>query len=174
MDKIDRTPLEPSVSLLAVDPGINGTGWALWDRTDHAAPTRVGILRKKHDHYHDAAYWIAVQLRLVIAHREVGNSIVVTCEMPEYQTGAARSMGWMRGDLQKLTFLVGAIGYMAREEVCKFEPVPVSQWKGQLPKDVVTDRIIRIVGAKKCEALGIKTHAWDATGIGLWRLGLMT
>lgn len=182
-------PLPPSSALLAIDPGINGTGWALWRSTGHVAPDEVGVLRKRFEgdgSFVPASNWLAEQLRVVINTRRKTCAVhhsrnclciaippmVVSCEFPEFQTGASRSMGWMKGDLQKLTYLVGTLGHMTYMTGCVFEAVPVSRWKGQLPKDIVTDRIIEKLGNKTCERLGIKTHAWDATGIGLWRLGV--
>jgi len=170
-DSIVRTPINLRFqSVLAIDPGINGTGYALWEKqpkgkTLRPVPSEVGVLRKRFDSYVTTANWIADQLE------GYGTAnLIVTCEFPEFQTSASRSMGWMRGDLQKLTYLVGVLGRTFRGG--SFEPVPVSQWKGQLPKDVVTRRIVQELGTADCERLGIKTHAWDAVGIGLWRLGV--
>lgn len=183
-------PIPPTTTLLAIDPGINGTGWALWrgNAKRPTAPDEVGVLRKRFESFDLASFWLTSELKKILRERRLicpvhltrtcgcvrDTSCIVVCEFPEFQTGAARSMGWMKGDLQKLTFLVGAIGQMAHDAGCQFEPVPVSHWKGQLPKDIVTDRIIRLIGGIKCSQLGIKTHAWDATGIGLWRRGLFT
>jgi len=91
---------------------------------------------------------------------------IVVCEFPEFQSGTARSMGWAKGDLQKLTFLVGYIA--GRNPSCQFVPVKPSTWKGQLPKSIVTDRIITRLGKEWAQTSGVKTHAWDAVGIGLW------
>jgi hypothetical protein len=194
-DYIERSPLyRKTTALLAVDPGINGTGWALWkslprDGKPTTAPDHVGVLQKRHGSYVETANWITDELYVVTGiarwmcavHRSCvcgcgpQPSIRVTCEFPEFQTSASRSMGWMRGDLQKLTYLVGCIGHMTYMLTTKntgsmFEPVPVSQWKGQLPKAVVESRIRDSLGATACNRLGIKTHAWDAVGIGLRRL----
>ena len=170
MDPIERTTLDNSTALLAIDPGLNGTGWAMWHPPRSPAPTAAGVLRKRFDNYVVTANWLADELQKVINRRKVG--MIVTCEFPEYQTGATRTMGWMRGDLQKLTYLVGVLSRMVHDQGAVFEPVPVSQWKGQLPKDIVIDRIQHALGARTCTKLGITTHAWDATGIGLWRLGV--
>jgi hypothetical protein len=149
------------------------------------APAATGVLRKRFNNYVATANWLADELQKITRNRALcavhrssacgcvaGTSLVVTCEFPEYQTGASRSMGWMRGDLQKLTYLVGVLSRMSHDQGAVFEPVPVSQWKGQLPKDIVIDRIQQALGTRACTKLGITTHAWDATGIGLWRLGV--
>jgi len=102
----------------------------------------------------------------------VGNPLgardLVVCEFPQYQESAGRSMGWRTGDLQRLTFLTGV--FAARLHPAEFYPVVPSQWKGQLPKSIVEDRIRTRLGAAVCRRLKIRTHAWDAVGIGLWAL----
>ena len=91
-------------------------------------------------------------------------------EYPSFFDTAAGTMVAKKGDLLKLTCLVGVMcGWMESKSV-KTSLVPVNQWKGQLPKQIVTERIIRYLGEKQC--LGIKSHAWDAVGIGLHALGI--
>lgn len=43
--------------------------------------------------------------------------------------------------------------------------VPIHEWKGQLPKDVVTRRIIQRLG--DAATADVNDHAWDAVGMGL-------
>jgi hypothetical protein len=52
-----------------------------------------------------------------------------------------------------------------------FRLVKPSQWKGQLPKTIVIDRLRRKLGRKQCDDLGIEKDAWDAVGIGMWAQG---
>lgn len=192
-DYIERTVVDRRyTAVLAVDPGVAGTGWALWPSIRRGsippvAPDAVGVLTPRGGTFVDKSDAIADELSVITGraryHCNLHRShfcgcakqpeILITCEMPEFQASATRSMGWARGDLQKLTYLVGAIGYMAHNATtnCVMEPVPVSQWKGQLSKAIVTDRILQALGAAACGRLNIKTHAWDAVGIGLWRLG---
>lgn len=200
-DYIDRTEVNRyDTAVLAIDPGINGTGWSMWQSVPPKmapslisnVPSEVGVLRKRFGSFVDAATWIADEVYAVTGrarwycpvHRQhwcgCGKQpqLIVTCEFPEFQTSAARSMGWMRGDLQKLTFLTGVLARAVTRHTnhdiqqATFEPVPVSQWKGQLPKDVVQRRIEKELGLPNTRNLDIKTHAWDAVGIGLWRLGV--
>lgn len=93
----------------------------------------------------------------------------LVCEFPEFQSGAGREMGWRKGDLQKLTFLIGSIYWATRPQVVFF-PVSPSKWKGQLPKSVVEHRVIESLGKETCARLKLRTHAWDAAGIGLWAI----
>lgn len=193
-DYIDRTPVDRMrTAVLAVDPGVAGTGWALWRSVKKGQqapnhPDEVGVLTPRGGTFVEKSNAIADELHVITGrarwlcavHRVYfcgcGKQphVLVACEFPEFQAAAHRMMGWKRGDLQKLTYLVGAVGYMAYGMTVSavLEPVPVSQWKGQLPKAVVTDRIREALGSAACGQLAIKTHAWDAVGIGLWRLGV--
>lgn len=96
----------------------------------------------------------------------------VFIEWPSFFGSAIGHAAAARGDLVKLTFGAGFVcGELHSIFGCKTEPILVNDWKGQLPKDEVTRRIRSIIGVKKCRNLGIKTHAWDAVGIGLYAKG---
>lgn len=150
-------------ALLAIDPGLAGTGWALWiEPAVEDAPNKVGVippfgprldLAERCEH-------------IVMALPYMAHDSIVVCEFPEFQGDTGRMMGWRKGDLQKLTFLVGYIA--GRLEQHRFVGVRPSIWKGQLPKSVVEDRITERLGKAWVTASGVKTHAWDAVGIGLW------
>jgi len=158
---MERTMAHHYRTLLAIDPGLSGTGWAVWyANTDH--PSAVGVIPASR--YDDLSIRCGT-ICSALPHHSSFDSIIV-CEFPEFQEGAQRSMGWRKGDLQKLTFLVGYIA--GRNAACRFVPVKPSAWKGQLPKTVVADRITDRLGQAWVEESGVKTHAWDAVGIGLW------
>jgi hypothetical protein len=136
-------------------------GWAYWVDDQDDAPTRVGVIPPAPGDVL-ALRCKAMMCRLPV----IDASGIIVCEFPEFQEGSARSMGWRKGDLQKLTFLVGYIAGFHRHHT--FVPVKPSTWKGQLPKSIVADRITTRLGQEWVEASGVKTHAWDAVGIGLW------
>lgn len=112
------------------------------------------------------ARWLASIIKSDSGFAEWVN-VTAVIEFPEFQAGAARQMGWKTGSLQRLTFLVGVMaGYLPED--WRIILVSPSGWKGQLPKDVVERRMTRHYGAAVCAALNVKTHAWDALGIGEW------
>lgn len=163
-------------SLLALDPGLQGTGYALWlsrSAREHKqrrwAPDRVGVLnvssRDKDMAWWDRAMLLAKQIAALRSSRQTR----IVCEFTEYQASAHRVMAWKTGDLQRLTFLSGVIYAVTRPN--PFLPVVTSGWKGQLSKAMVIERITNRFGRKTVSRLGIKTHAFDAVGIGLWALG---
>lgn len=171
--KAKRAGRQPHI-VIGVDPGLSGTGWALWTRDRvrrgfDAVPAACGIVTSSRR--------LAWRDKIAaIEHTFVSGIIDITrwgtttvfVEMPEWQGSAKSAMTWTTGDMQKLTYLVGYLDGCAQLWAEEFVPVPVSVWKGQLPKDVVQRRIEKIVGLDHCRALKIKSHAWDAVGIGLY------
>lgn len=145
-------------NLLAIDPGLSGTGWAFFEGKtlkDH------GVLTFRDNvEWDERARMYAASIRSLMIHFKGGRAY---CEYPAFFESAAGTMVAKTGDLLKLTFLVGLMAGMVYPN--PFILVPVHQWKGQLPKEVVNERIKKILGEKTCER--IKSHAWDAVGIGL-------
>ena len=63
---------------------------------------------------------------------------LVGIEYPAFFNSAGGTMVAKKGDLLKLTFLVGIIyTYVRRHQGIKVLLVPVNEWKGQLPKEIV-------------------------------------
>lgn len=156
---------------ISVDPGLSGTGVVYWR---NGQPTRAQVLlppqyvsrqevKPGEDDLVARARWLASMIVMSAGFERY----TLIIEFPSFQTGAGREMGWKTGSLQKLTFLVGVmVGYLPSNwRVILIEP---SGWKGQLPKEVVTRRMIAKYGKALCNKLEIKTHAWDAMGIGEW------
>jgi len=157
-------------SLLSVDPGLTGTGWALWYKP-FKQPCAIGVLKAGKGEWWERAQQIADGLVALCDQRTK-----TVAEFTEYHAAATSNMGWRTGDLQRLTFLCGAIA--GRLYPREFIPVTTSGWKGQLPKAVAARRVQEIIGRKACRTLGLPdiqrrsdTHCWDAVGIGLWALG---
>lgn len=164
-------------SLLSLDPGLTGTGYAFWSKP-FKAPNEIGVLKASKGEWWDRAHDIAMQIEEMCSEREhhKAHGTKVVAEFTEYHAAATSNMGWRTGDLQRLTFLCGVIAGHVHPRV--FIPVTTSGWKGQLPKHVAAQRVEKILGRNVCRELGLPkierrsdTHAWDAVGIGLWALG---
>lgn len=152
--------------VFSIDPGLSGTGWAYWL---DGVLLEVGIV-------HDKAKDDVLAARCAgIAEQFIGYigpmrspDVDVFIEMPQAMANA-KGIAAQAGAVYKLTFLVG---YLARAVYpCEVTVVQPIEWKGQLPKDVVQRRVERILGVKTCRALNIRSHVWDAVGIGLWAHG---
>jgi Holliday junction resolvasome RuvABC endonuclease subunit len=153
--------------LMTIDPGLQGTGVVVWHRTK-PIPVKVWVLtsprRDMQLPWWDRALNLTADIASIAAEWRV---TLVAIEMTEYMAAAHRVMAWKTGDLQRLTFTIGAISATVDANVQLYR---TSEWKGQLPKKIVVDRCTARLGKARCERLGIKTHAWDAVGIGLFHL----
>lgn len=154
----------------SVDPGLGGTGWAEW--RGKKAPTRVGVIAANRRHEdelaarcEDIAYALSEEIKWGGG---LYTQVHVILELPQHMT-SLKGIAAQAGAVYKLAFLVG---YLAKAVYpCTVHVVTPGEWKGQLPKDVVQRRITKHLGEETCRALNIRTHAWDAVGIGLWTSG---
>lgn len=154
--------------LLSIDPGLSGTGVVYWHV---GVPKRAGVIHPRryesvNDELAERALSIADQ---VLDFPYKWEQLVVVIEFPEYQEGLKGRTARSKGDLDKLSFLVGVIvGQFPRGT--RIALPHVRDWKGQLPKDVVQRRMLKHYGKWHIDRLGVKSHAWDALGIGHWAL----
>lgn len=157
------------MKLFAIDPGIESTGWARWDRPrERLTPDDVGMIKGTGtEDWHKRALNNADTLKEIFD--ELYGYHNVHCEMPIFFASAGGHAAAQTGSLQKLCFQVGAYGRVASARGFNFTPVLVRDWKGQLPKEVVNSRIKRILGPSVCSAF--EEDIWDAVGIGLWAQG---
>jgi Holliday junction resolvasome RuvABC endonuclease subunit len=149
--------------ILTVDPGLNGTGWAVWDYNDMRF-IDAGIIKPwKNLSWQDEGQYI---LRHLLDLREQYDIPSLYIEYPAFFGSAGGQVTAASGALVKLSWLVGLIcgGFHSSTKVFL---TPVNEWKGQLPKSVVSQRIIAIDSQFK----KYKSHAHDAIGIGLYVRG---
>ena len=159
--------------ILSIDPGLGGTGFALWL---DGKLQKVGIIkpRSTDSDYYDRGMSIAEGYNNLLVEIEpkrsdVENLNVVYIEYPAFFGGAGGTMVAARGDLVKLSWIAGTICGLSIARNWIPIMVNVHDWKGQLPKDVVISRI-----KDKYPEVGvfdIQSHAWDAVGIGLYAQG---
>lgn len=163
--------------LLAIDPGLNSLGYALWTKLDMSPtttsiPSTVGLVKFRRDvRLPNRSRYLASELDRILGDRLLhylpgtgGEKIDIVCEFPAWH---GSQMGWAAGDLQKLVFLVGVLaGYFHRSG---FTEVTPAGWKGQLPKHVVIRRLQKKFGPGATREW--EKDMWDAVGIGLWHLG---
>ena len=160
-------PIE--LPMLSIDPGLGGTGWAYWESRKH--PTSVGIVRDtaRDDLLTERCYELCGKLWKAIPQHDIPTVII---EMPQHMTNRA-GIAAQAGSVYKLAFLVGTISLYWRMGTSRatVHAIQPGEWKGQLPKDVVKRRIEQRLGRATCRRLNIRSHAYDAVGIGLWALG---
>jgi len=167
---------DPLKYLISIDPGLSGTGVVHWiDRQPIFAQVMKPVMRDVREQLKGGESDLIPRARDIAQNFLLaadGFNLVdttVVIEFPEYQASAERAMGWKTGSLQRLTMFIGVlIGMMPNR--WRIILVTPSGWKGQLPKDVVQRRMTNKYGAVKMIGLKVKTHAWDAVGIGHWAL----
>lgn len=163
-----RTGIPVGFPLLSIDPGLGGTGWAYWG--DRSAPAVVGIVRDtaRDDLLSVRCHELCDKLWTAIPSRRF-RSIVI--ELPQHMASAA-GIAAQAGAVYKLAFLVGAMSlFFTISTYGTVYVVNPADWKGQLPKNIVQQRIQARLGMRVCQRLNIRSHAWDAVGIGLWAVG---
>lgn len=150
---------------ISIDPGLDA-GFALWDEATWAqcvAPVRADLWRGRGPAWQARAHSVANRFEAEIC---AGGCVGAYCEFPTFYDNPGGHMVAKRGDLGKLYYVIGALGQVAERLDVPFELISVPEWKGQLPKAVVNNRIVQRIGA-----LDIKSHSWDAVGIGLYAKG---
>jgi hypothetical protein len=97
----------------------------------------------------------------------------VAIEYAEFRSGSVVGhAAAARGNLTDLCMAAGYhLGAFGIQMVC-CDLIPVSEWKGQLKKEMTTDRIHRVLGKVAADGTYIESHAADAVGIGLHALGV--
>jgi hypothetical protein len=156
--------------LLAVDPGLRGCGVALFDQ---GRLVRCAYVRGSRD-ARDAAAWAEMAAEVYVWGGADATRVV--SEFPKVYT-----VGKSKGDpedLLQLAAVVGAISAHWGTEGINLEVVRPYEWKRQVPKDVMTERIKAKLDPQELAQAGAgmpaksyQHNCWDAIGIGLNALG---
>jgi Holliday junction resolvasome RuvABC endonuclease subunit len=166
---------------LSVDPGLNGTGWAIWDDGQNIrkeltkTPWRLvdhGAFTPRGDSIQERVALVCSHIRNILLSRVLVEGVrecTVAVEHPQYFAGAGATNA--SGALVTLAMTVGAV-LAATSTLANTHPllVPLS-WKGNLPKEICCKRIIERVRRDpayyKWKPNTNTTHEIDAIGIGL-------
>lgn len=168
---------------IAVDPGISGTGVAIFQIKPQLVkpigafnvyPSALPIQEKhKITWMHNASSCFSHFKTEVSSWMEkkglyLGIIEVVWCEVPTVFDSAISLAAAKTDSITKMAFFCGLIAAHTWSRLGgTFCPVEVLEWKGQLPKKIVADRIEKIIGPHP-----YKSHAIDAIGIGLHKMGV--
>jgi len=166
---------------ISIDPGLEGTGLAIWssygtenDWRTMEPPTKVmNDIRSMHYTWEYRLIDICKQIDFEYAKICARGAVTHTyIEWPHYRTDPVGQTATARGDIYKLSALIGAIMQVASGKYdSMIGLIPVLDWKGQLPKPVVAKRCMELIDYKRHEKLAITSHGWDAVGIGLYAKG---
>jgi hypothetical protein len=168
--KHDLLPVNPTQLMVTIDPGLNGTGVAVWN-AERLVMSAVLSLRHKIASHENWLHRISILDRGVEDYlRPLTSQMKLwVVEFPELHGGIAGEASLRRGDLFKLAALCGRLTRTAHTLGASVEFVHPTAWKGQLPKRVVIQRIRKFMGANAPPQL--RDHESDAIGLGLWMQG---
>lgn len=178
--------------VIAIDPGLGGTGVALFWQVDERPPEllrTVCINAQRGPGYLYKAQSICAQFRrlLEIRHREFallvdrGSSVVTIIEEPVLWSGSAKShASSASGNLHKLSVLIGFLaGELFNLNFPAIMTIQAKSWKGQLSKAATTLRVQKRFTEGACtRASSVSSpteneHIVDAIGIGLHHFGIL-
>jgi hypothetical protein len=161
-------------NILSIDPGLQSMGYAYFKPGD-PHPHTVGLITNGYnvtdDNWPERVTAQVMNLWHDLSFIHNVECLSVYSEMPEFFNSVGGRAAVGSNHLQRLVFLVGAMHNQFQSHGVPFTLVPVRRWKGQLPKEVVEQRIIKLLGKDGC--VDFKKDIWDAVGIGLWVQGLL-
>jgi len=144
---------------IVIDPGSGGSGYSIWDMNWNLL-SYGNVFPKEKEIWEIKVYEVAEELKRIAQKWRCNEGHI---EYPAFfmthNSGGVASSG----ALVKLAFFTGV--------VCGTMPflvkiLKVSEWKGNLPKKVVINRIKKILPT--CKA---KSHSWDSIGMALYLSG---
>lgn len=161
--------MRTSNRILAVDPGVMGTGWAVVEEGEKLILRSSGTITptRKDAPWLERLQFVSWSFDAVMVSIPV-DSVVI--ESPAFHSGVAGLAVAATGSLTKLAMLTGSLIAKVQARDLPLVLATPSQWKGQLPKDVTWKRCKKILDYYGNVAR-TTSHARDAVGIGLWALG---
>ncbi len=165
--------------LVAIDTGTVALGVALFDDSP-GQRERLGpplwaevFTARKADDWMPRLAWLHGQVEaLVDRFVDLGwNPRRYALEWPEFRASAVGIAAAATSSLGQLAAACGWHSCAAVERYAEPVLVPVSKWKGSLPKKVVTARITGAIGLTDQDGTIIQSHAIDAVGVGLFAKG---
>ena len=163
--EITKKHLPLTNDFMAIDPGVGGTGIAVFGPTQ-IKPSNTYVLDSGFDNYYSRVDDICNAFNeLIVQYKHIETVII---EKPQfYDTGKGRVTARSEA-LYKLCFIYGRLYQLAEQTIHNTYALPIPMWKGQMPKTMVNKRIAKITGRNWSPS-----HIADAVGMGLFLKGLM-
>jgi len=161
-------------TMMAIDPSINFCGVSIFEIKKRELIDAVLVKPEKivirDGEWYDKAFSIFNQVNLL---RKKHGLVAIACELPDYWS-VAGYMARESGSITKLSFMCGLF-YGMRNDVDRFVFALPREWKGQLSKDVVRNRLEPhyVKNEKKYskeEWKKLDHNILDSIGIGHWSL----
>ena len=131
-----RFDIQGSRFVVGIDPGFGGTGVALFEFRELKSVLwlknvkKQSFIKRGHQLARDIDDWIHTEINKIEGDPPLsyGDDISIVCEIPAYQNTPSRSMGWKKGDLQKLTWWVLADLHVLHDVTAPIPLTYVSGW----------------------------------------------
>ncbi len=147
--------------IISIDPSINFCGYAIHKNKELINYGLLRSLTKHKDFIEKSIYMVDKIKDLITSIQSLKNNLIIVTEIPQYW-GVAGYMARESGAIYKLMFLCGMIVSL-KKNVVTLTP---NDWKGQLPKDVVNNRLREIY--TNINIAKINHNIVDAIGIGYY------
>lgn len=139
--------------ILAIDPSIMNLGWALLSPTASVGPRLIayGTVVRKTGELSPESRINSIIWGLNSAIGETGHERdidVVVIEQPQLWGSYKSAASLHQGALLGLFILTGALYWWANHNFPRAHLIPVTEWKGQLPKHVTQKRMEQKYGVK--------------------------
>jgi hypothetical protein len=152
--------------VFAIDPGLRHCGFAKF--TDSGILVDARLVKSSNNEMRGPPAWLAMADAVSAFIGDPSLTRLLVIEVPRIYPHSRDQ----KGDLNDLLELAGVVGAIAaRARVIQF--VYPSEWKGQLPKKVMNERVLKALDVKtEGGALVHHDHnTLDAVGIGLHYFG---
>lgn len=147
------------VYILSIDPSINFCGYAIHKNKDLYECKLLRSLSVHKDFIDKSKYMVNNLKDTVSKLLALKGKVIIITEIPQYW-GVAGFMARESGAIAKLMFLCGMIVSISNTVIT----LTPQDWKGQLPKDVVNNRLRKIYPTINIAKLN--HNIVDAIGIG--------
>ena len=170
--------------ILTVDPGVYTMGACLWDEgefySSHVAMPKKRLcidIAKKERKYLGAKGGVDYCINWITTWFEALELTECYCEKPSVWSNAKGYAASIQGHVLNMEHFRGRLYQVCQTYNCKFHDVPVTEWKGNLSKQLTVERIKQIMfendGKLKATILTRQgSHDWDAAGIGFFLQGV--
>lgn len=162
------------MTTISIDPGIRGSGVAVWSNTGRLIAAQFVGPMKVHEHSHDLLASVTPIVQVALAQCPPEGAAIVIEKPKVYDT--KHQKGDQR-DIIDLAVFVGALTSALDITARRIRHVEPWQWKGQVPKTITMRRAIETLDALELAQVALPENkkkqldVWDAVGIGLWSLG---
>jgi hypothetical protein len=159
VDSIARYPKPPVDHVLCtIDPGKRACGVALWDVTGTGSTLRwCGLVEQKDGNPHKL-------VSKIIRLKKNADFFVYYVEDPQLYVLNRKP----HDDLKSLKKVVATLEQEGARPLYRIRPV---KWKGNLPKPIHHERVLRVLSAKEKKSVPKDHNVIDAVALGLYALG---